>query len=261
MAAQLSSLAGAHRWISNSPPPSRSCRRAPARWPKPHMAPRAAEIDRTEAYPWDQVERLRRRRISRHDHSEGAGRARARLSRRGPGDRGDGQALRPVGADRGRDQYGRDRRHHRLRHHRAAEARRRARAVRRQAGHLHHRARGRQRRNADDDARRQARRRLRPERQEALDHGRRGVAAASRFCACLRRTRHRAGHRRVHRGARPQERRAQGPDRRQARAGHGPARHSRDRADLRQPRKSRRADELVQAECRRAESSAMASAS
>ena len=24
-----------------------------------HMAPRAAEIDRTEAYPWDQVERLR----------------------------------------------------------------------------------------------------------------------------------------------------------------------------------------------------------
>ena len=23
------------------------------------MAPRAAEIDRTEAYPWDQVERLR----------------------------------------------------------------------------------------------------------------------------------------------------------------------------------------------------------
>ena len=24
-----------------------------------HMAPRAAEVDRTEAYPWDHVERLR----------------------------------------------------------------------------------------------------------------------------------------------------------------------------------------------------------
>ena len=37
------------------------------------MAPRAAEIDRTEAYPWDNVEALDQGRLHRHDHPEGLG--------------------------------------------------------------------------------------------------------------------------------------------------------------------------------------------
>ena len=72
----------------------------------------------------------------------------------------------------------------------------------RQAGDLHHRAGRRLRRHRHDHARRQARRRLRDQRQEALDHRRRRIEAASDLRARVRRARRGTRHRRLPRRAR-----------------------------------------------------------
>ena len=107
-------------------------------------------------------------------------------------------------------------------------------AGRRQASHLHHRAGGRQRRARHDHARRQTRRRLCHQRQEALDHRRRRIQAASDLRARVRRARRGARHRRLPRGARRGRKRACSVTKREQH--HGPARHAGRRADLRESR-------------------------
>ena len=88
-----------------------------------------------------------------------------------------------------------------------------------------------QRRTGHDHARRQARRQLRHQRPEALDHRRRSIEAAPDFRARVRRARARARHRRLPCRARRWKRAA----RDQARADHGTARHAGRRADFREP--------------------------
>ena len=140
---------------------------------------RARRRDRPHrAIPLGQCRAAEGGRVLRHDDPGRLWRARGELSRRGPGHRGDGEMLRRHRPHRRRGQYGRDRRDHEIRQRGAEAARRRSRALRRQAGHLHHRAGCRQRRQRDDDARRPSRQRFRDQRQEALDHRRRRVAAS-----------------------------------------------------------------------------------
>ena len=148
-------------------------------------------------------------RVLRHDDPGRLWRARGELPRCGPRHRRDGEMLRRHRPHRRRGQYGRDRRHHEIRQRGAEAACRRPRPIRRQAGHLHHRAGCRQRRQRDDDARRPSRQRLRDQRQEALDHRRRRVAAPPRLRPRLRRERRRGRDRRLHRDPR----RDQGPRR------------------------------------------------
>ena len=112
-------------------------------------------------------------RLHGHDGADRARRSRPLVPRCGAGGRGDGQGLRRHRPHRGRGQHGRDLRRHGLRHRGAADAGGRLRARWRQAGDLHHRARSRQRRIGDDHPGRPARRPLRAQRHEALDHRRR----------------------------------------------------------------------------------------
>ena len=142
------------------------------------IAERAAEIDRTEQYPWDNVALLKEAGFFGMTIPVAYGGRGAELSRRGAGHRGDGEMLRHHRPHRRRGQHGRDRRDHDIRQRGAEAARGRPRAVRRQAGDLHHRAGGRQRRERNDDPRRSARQRLCHQRQEALDHRRRRLAPA-----------------------------------------------------------------------------------
>ena len=125
------------------------------------VAERAAEIDRTEQYPWDNVALLKEAGFFGMTIPAAYGGHGSRASsRRGAGHRGDGEVLRHHRPHRRRGQYGGDRRDHEIRQRGAEAARRRARAVGRQAGDLHHRAGSRQRRERDDDARRPSRQRL-----------------------------------------------------------------------------------------------------
>ena len=117
------------------------CRRAPARSRSEVVRPRAAEIDASEEYPWDIVKALTEARFVGMTIPDGVRRAGALVPRRGAGHRGDGEVLHRHGAHRGRDQHGRDLDRDGLWQRRAEEARRIARALRRQARDLHHRAR------------------------------------------------------------------------------------------------------------------------
>ena len=166
------------------------------------IAERAAEIDRTEQYPWDNVALLKEAGFFGMTIPAAYGGRRRLLSRRRAGHRGDGEMLRHHRPHRRRGQYGRDRRDHGIRQRGAEAARRRPRAVRRQAGDLHHRAGRRQRRERDDDARRPARQRLRRQRPQALDHRRRRLAPAPGLRPRVRRAGRGRGHRRLHRDPR-----------------------------------------------------------
>ncbi len=149
------------------------------------------------AVPMGQRQGVERGRFLRDDHSEAIWRPRPRLSRSRSRCRRGLASLRRQRADRGRGQHGRHLRRHALRQRGAEEARGRAGALRRQARHLHHRARrgiGRQR---DDHARRPQGQRLRHQRRKALDHRRRGIAAASGVRPRVRRGRRGARHRRL----------------------------------------------------------------
>ncbi len=137
------------------------------------------------------------RRTARDDHSEKIRRPRAAADRRGPRDRANRPALRRDGAHRGRDQYGRAGLRHGLRHRGAAARDRPARARGgRQAGDRHDRARRRHRSDCAQDHGGGMRRRLRRQRQQALDHRRRHFAHQSDFRAHSRPRRNRPGHRR-----------------------------------------------------------------
>ena len=83
------------------------------------VAPRAAEVDRAEAYPWDNVAALRDAGSAGLHHPACLRRRRRQLPRRGRHHRGDGARLRRDRPHRGRGQHGRD-----LRRHAATAARR-----------------------------------------------------------------------------------------------------------------------------------------
>ena len=166
------------------------------------VAERAAEIDQTEQYPWDNVALLKEAGFFGMTIPVAYGGHGRLLSRCRAGHRGDGEMLRRHRPHRRRGQYGRDRRDHEIRQRGAEAARRRSRAVGRQAGHLHHRAGRRQRRERDDDARRPPRQRLRRQRPQALDHRRRRLAPASGLRPRVRRTGSGGGDRRLYRDPR-----------------------------------------------------------
>ena len=158
------------------------------------IEPRAAEVDRTEQYPWDNVEALRAAGFMGMTIPPAyGGQGRSFLDAalvidemaQACGVTGRIVVEANMGAISALMHYG-------------TEAQKRlgcpAGPGRRQARDLHHRARRGECGERDDDPCRQARRRLRHQRQEALDHG----VAASRalhlvFARGVRRGRYRAG--------------------------------------------------------------------
>ena len=81
---------------------------------------------------------------------------------------------------------------------------------------------------------------LRHQRQEALDHRRRRLEAASDLRARVRRARAGTRHRRLPRRAPRKRKSGQRPARDQTRTDHGPARHAGRRTDVREPRSAGR---------------------
>ena len=170
------------------------------------VRPRAAAIDRDERIPLGHREGPGRGRLPRHDHAERAGRAGPLLPRRGAGDRGDGESCTVTGRIVVETNMGAISTVMAYGSEAQKKTRGRSGAGGRQAGDLHHRAGRRQRRQRHDDTRRQARQQIRHQRQEALDHRRRGFAAASDLRASVFDERgEELGHRRL--PGRPRRRR------------------------------------------------------
>ena len=153
---------------------------------------RAADIDRSEEYPWDNVERLKAAGFFGMTIPHRLWRPWPELPRRDPRHRRNCEGLRHHRPHRRRSQHvAADRRDRRgLRYGGAEAARGGACARRRQARHLHHRARGRKRGDANDT--RADRRKdgfVINGKKESRDHRRRRVAPPSGLRARLRRKR------------------------------------------------------------------------
>ena len=116
------------------------------------FAAKAAEIDRTEAYPYDNCRRAEGRGLHGLHDPDILWRPGRQLFRGRADHRGNGAGVRRDGTHYGRGQHGRDLRGDAVRHREAETTGCRSRAVGRQTRDLHHRAGSRIGSDRDDDA-------------------------------------------------------------------------------------------------------------